>query len=92
MYPRSVGHFYEKNIVYDDYDLSIQNQELIKQAQKKVSIEILVPNDRYKGNGINFVLYKTHTGNEPKYMENYNLVDNFYLNILNNSNMHYKIF
>jgi hypothetical protein len=94
MYPRSIGHFYENNffIDYDDYDFNIQNKELLYQAQKKVLIDIIIPNDKYTAQDVNFVLYKKHSGNDPIYAENVNLIDNNYLNILDNSNMQYKIF
>jgi hypothetical protein len=92
MHPRSIGHFYENIIDHDDYDINIQNKDLLNKAQKKILIDIIIPNDKYTVQDIDFILYKNHSGNEPKYLENLNLVDSISLDILDKSNMQYKIF
>jgi hypothetical protein len=92
MYPRAIGHFYEKNAYNDDFEPNFENNELLKQAQKKLSIDLLIPNDSYKGQILDTFLYKEKSGKDNRYQENYNLVEKYYLSILDKSNMKYKIF
>ena len=92
MYPRAIGHFYEKNVFNDDFEPNFENNELLKQAQKKAIIDLIIPDNSYKGQILEAHLYKDYTGKNIKYEENNNLVEIYYLNLLDKSNMEYKIF
>ena len=91
-YPKSNGHFFDFGKFPDLYDEKPNNEIIYKSAQAFADIQVVVPNDNYKGHILPSVSYEELTGDKPKYKENYEIITPDNLMRLSEVNLPYVIY
>ena len=91
-FPQSIGHFFDYGRFPDTYDKKPNNEKIYRAAQKYAEIRVVTPYEDYKGHILPHISYEELTGKVIDYKENYEIVSEDDLTLLNLVNFPYLIY
>jgi hypothetical protein len=90
--PKAIGHFFDYGKFPDVFDETPNNENIYREAEKFLDLEVVTPNHDYKGHILPDITYRELTGDDECYKENYQIVSKKDLISLSKINFPYVIF